>query len=133
MQANQASTIGKKISPGGTFDSSPVRSAGKLCKKICPSRGDDRTPGSWSVYSFASTSNHRSSLRDGRVFFTISRSGSCRIPGYYQMSLRDINGPSESASEVLRALGLNDRAHSSRLPQGGLTLKKVVVAVRQAV
>jgi hypothetical protein len=45
------------------------------------------------------------------------------VPGYYQMSLRDINGPSESASEE-RALGLNDRAHSSRLPQGGVTLKK---------
>jgi hypothetical protein len=53
---------GKKISPGGTFDSSAVRSAGKLCKKICPSRADDRTPGSWSTYSFASTSNYRSSL-----------------------------------------------------------------------
>jgi hypothetical protein len=90
--------------PKGHFDSSPVRSAGKLCKKICPSRGNDRTPGAWFAHRFASTSNHRSSLRDGRVFVTISRHF---VPGYYQMSLRDINGPSQSASEVLRALGLN--------------------------
>jgi hypothetical protein len=48
-------------SPGGTYDSSPVRSAGKLCKEICPSRRDDRTPGSWSAYCFANTRNHRSS------------------------------------------------------------------------
>jgi hypothetical protein len=40
------------------------------------------------------------------------------------MSLREINGPSESASEVLRALTLNDRAHSSSAPAKGLTLKK---------
>jgi hypothetical protein len=93
----------------------PVRSPGKLCKKIWPSRGDDRTPGSLSAYGFAGTSNHRSSLRDGRVFFTISRHF---VRGYYQMSLRGINEPSENASEVLRALGRNDRAHSSKLLQG---------------
>jgi hypothetical protein len=83
--------------------------------------GTIETPGSWPAYSFTSTSNHRSSLRDGRVFFTISRHF---VPGYYQMSLWDINGLCESASEVLRVLGLNDRAHSSRLAQGGLTLDK---------
>jgi hypothetical protein len=55
------------------------------CVKRCARPGrDDRTPGSWSAYCFANTRNHRSSLRDGRVFSTISRHF---VPGYYQMSL----------------------------------------------
>jgi hypothetical protein len=55
------------------------------CVKRCARPGwDDRTSSSWSASRFASKSNHRSSLRDGRVFSTISRHF---VPGYYQMIL----------------------------------------------
>src|SRR5437016_5874750 len=61
-------------------------------------------------------------------FFTISRH--C-VPGYYQMSLRDINGPSESTSEVLRALARAKRSRALlETPAGGVDSQEVVVAVR---
>ena len=100
---------------------------GNCVKRYVVPERDDRTPGSWSAYGFASTSNHRSSLRDGRVFFAISRSGSRRIPGYYQ----NVPSGQKCAVRIRKRSIKNVRAKrqrtTARTPQNsrkGLTLKK---------
>jgi hypothetical protein len=78
---------GPRTSPGGTFESSPVRSAGSRFFKINASRsGRSMTFCAPEIGREPSAEHFDRPCRDGPIFRTISRHF---VPGYYQMSLRD--------------------------------------------
>ena len=73
--------------PEGPDESSPVRSAGNCVKVSVPGgRSNARLLGAHTASRAQATIDRP--LWDGRIFFTISRHF---VPGYYQISLRDIN------------------------------------------
>jgi hypothetical protein len=95
---------GERISPGGTFESSPLRSGGKKALEIAPSRRDDRTLSPWLAYGLPSASS-QSIVPCGTGRFCKNATHHF-VVGYFQMSLRD-----EVLSECYLALCRRVWAH----------------------
>jgi hypothetical protein len=105
----------RKSVPGGTFDSSPVRSAGNCVKRyvrpvgtierpalVCIQLREDKQP-SIVPTGRACLLYHFPALRTGLL---------SNVPPGHKRAFR-------KRKRSIRALGLNDRAQSSRVPEGG--------------